>query len=139
MIEQKSIYIITDGEYSDYSIIAPCATKEDAEKYIQKFDLKCATIEEHKLIDENFYEFVTDKTHYSVKMDKHGNSEVIVNKYEFSKIETEYIFYNNSMLYNEKYIMIMVNCWANSKEHAVKIANEIRTRLIASGELEHRI
>ena len=136
MTEQKTIYIITDGEYSDYSIIAPCATEEDAKKYIQKFDLKHATIEEHKLIDENFYEFVTDKIHYTVYMDKHGNSEVHVNKYEFSKIETEYVFYNRSMIYNEKDFGIMVNCWANSEEHAVKIANEIRTRLIASGEWE---
>jgi len=129
-IKPDKIYIITDGEYSDYSILGATTDKEVADKFAEKWD---ARIEEFDTLRMDDFIYIQDKKIYKILMDRHGNSE---SGYSYRKedFKTEWYFWRGK----NGLLKISVICWAHDNEHAVKISNEIRTQLIASGEWDRR-
>ena len=123
----NTIYVCTEGSYSNYHICGIFDDKELAEIFCEKF-CDHAVIEEWKL---NPYEseLYDDYSPYFVVMSKDGNVIKINNTilYNSDSENIPYInFYNN----------MCINVIAKTKEHAIKIANEHRIQLIALNKWE---
>lgn len=111
----KKIYIVTSGEYSDYSIDAVFSTKKKAEEYIQQYGTDY-TIEEYDLDKE-----VEKKERlWKIEFDKNGVAKAYTQSCLINeKADTCYV----SVLWNgECYIHFYVN--ADSMDRAIKIARE---------------
>ena len=110
----KTIYVLTEGSYSDYHIVGVYSTKELAEEAQSLHD--CAQIEKYQL--DNIPEHPPGMKSWGVRI-QNGIIEssctwLIDPFYEDVPSEREYSG-NGESLY-------MVNCWAVDKEHAEKIA-----------------
>jgi len=118
------VYICTDGEYSDYHICGVFDDKELAEKLAAKVGANVETWTLNPLE----LELREDYGAWFVRMAKNGDTvQCYPTKYEEVLDYGEAVRFdgnNNSWLY----------CFAKSEEHAVKIANEKRVRLIANNE-----
>lgn len=119
----KKIYVVTQGSYSDYRIIATYDNKEDADECAAQYGPD-AMIEEYDLNPSLPYERGVRK--YEVYMNKDGNADI----YE-GTCNSESIFFHRST--GEIVASFVVLCRGDS-DLAVKIANERRVMLIASGE-----
>jgi len=130
--QSKSIWIIEQGEYSDYHVVGIFSTKENAEKAFHIIDSSSYAspkIVEYKL-DPGVEELNQGLTLYNVLMEANGDT-VHVEKflvYDFDDIP------EISILITTKRILAMI--FATSKTHAVKIVNERRIQMIANGELK---
>lgn len=119
----STIYLITEGSYSDYHVVAAYSTQELAEE-TQKHR-PGSVIEEYKL-DEPLTEHPPG--HYAWIVNINPDDEKIVSSYQtstsiyFEPTETYYDggkTYRNKKVYPPSYC---VQCWARDKEHAEKIA-----------------
>lgn len=131
--EMAKVYICTEGEYSSYQIVAVFTTPELAEAYrawnggndVQEFEL------------DHVPTLMREGTHgYHVFMWRDGDSVVYLLE-DVEPFETtfflrrEWRWAKGVRHYGHR---LVVGTVAKSEEHAVKIANERRAQLIASGE-----
>jgi hypothetical protein len=117
----KTIYILTEGSYSDYHIVATFSTKELAEE--AKKHCPYSEIEEYELDALKIPEHPPGHTAWLVNINAKTNTIEWVNQ------QTSL---NGHFKPNEKYCegagvrgesnYFIVNCWARDKEHAEKIA-----------------
>lgn len=127
------VYVVTEGEYSDYKVCAVFSTIEKANEYSEMFSMN--TPNEYELDERNgFIESHKGLKYFYVDMERNGNT-VAVGKNEeddldFSRVK-DHIIQDE---YGPDYIC--VNCWAKDEKHAVKIANEKRIQLIANNQWE---
>ena len=119
------IYVVTDGDYSDYMIHGVFSTLEKAEIF-KKYS-KLDYIEVYELDDMQGIE-LNGYFKYDVYMDVDGNSEIELPDQRES-IDRDIKPYGDGkrMVFEVK---------AKNEKHAVKIANEKRVQLIANGEWE---
>lgn len=136
MTEHKKIYIITAGKYSDYHIVGVAESKEVADELLSKYNgLESPSIEEYKINSKNDILEIQNKNYYIVRMDREGNSDseewegcyTDIDK----EIELSYLGRFSKIHPNTPAMIMYV--WANNLTHAVKIANEKRVQMIASG------
>ena len=119
------IYLVSDGDYSDYSVCGVFSTEEKANQFIKHF--KMGEIEEYELdpIPDNVYK--ENKKLFFVRMQRNGKVDNIY------KIEPHYFqppeFRKNTF---EPESELFIYVWANDQKHAIKIVNEKRTQLIAN-------
>lgn len=139
----KKVYIVTAGEYSAYRICAVCSTREKADKYIRD-----KVGEKIELWDiDSFDEILNFLDHgygmYYVEMKKNGDvikvSKYSEKEYEYEYWELDEISFIDTDLgehggYCEKYDAICIRIVAKDEQHAIKIANEKRSYLIANNE-----
>jgi hypothetical protein len=124
-----TIYLVTEGDYSKYHICAAFSTKVLAQDYTDKFDGD--NIEEYEL-DPSTPTFQDGMNVYMVFMKKNGDSdsaeyfETLNGIVPESHVKFNDSYYKDGILIN--YVL------ARDKMHAVKITNEKRAQLIASGE-----
>ena len=115
-MENKKVYIITEGSYSDYRILTVCSTKQEAEKVILLFD--DAGIEEWE-IDT----FLSDgRAAWNVLLTGDGDVERV------EKMD------DPSMVIEGSFCVLLAhgisagsyNCfvWGKDEQHAVKVASE---------------
>lgn len=124
-----TIYVVTQGHYSDYGIVAVCSTEENAQLYVDS--LNDASIEEYEL-DELSDLIKQGYKSFYIKMFRDGTTEDIYNYMGLPMQEDTISLYKAA-----HYVPCLLGyVTAKSKEHAVKIANEKRAMLIASGEWE---
>ncbi len=115
------IYVVTEGSYSDYHICCVCSTKERADEAIRLYG-RGSDAEEFELDD--IPNHPTGCVMYSVTMWKEG----MVGDSRQRNPET-WAWRNFG-----QHDVMEFYVWATDSDHAVKIANEIRTRLIAADE-----
>jgi len=132
------VYIVTSGWYSDYRIEAVFSTKKRAKEHIEKYgkdDISDINDEPDEwIVDDNVYNKIIkikeDKNIevYSVIITKEGQIQYI-------RKEKKELFYLEGAIGKRKYFdsrqNLHMTILAKSKEHAVKIANDRRTQLIA--------
>ena len=118
-----TVWIVTDGCYSDYSIKGAFSTEKRAELFRAKFGYD--NVEEYTF-DEHVDMLEKGLTPYKVVMNKDGS---VVKCEELEPIDKS--FYHVTSYYGTSILRLFVHHWARSEEHAIKIAGEIRTRLIA--------
>jgi len=119
-----TVYLVTKGCYSDYSIVAIYSRRDWAEDMVERqgkgyFDGDEARIEEYNL-DE------ASPRHecWYVDMSRDGTVNATESYGPSTSVE------NGGYLANQNSRLISY-CWAMSEEHAVKIANERRAAMIA--------
>jgi len=119
------IYVITEGEYSDYHICGVFENKELAEEVakatggqVEEFMLNPLSSRPSK-----------DYSLWSVYMEYNGDSHV-------DKTNIVYAARVGDIHIDMLTLKLHVTCWAKDKQHAIKIANEKRVQLIANGEWE---
>jgi hypothetical protein len=126
-----TIYVVTDGEYSDYHIVGVYSTLENAER--MKKETGSSDIEEYEL-DEFVAQLREGLQPYSVTMERDGYATAR----ESSPTGTIDLFLSwYGYMENGRRMRKSVltgKVWATSVQHAVKIANERRVFLIASNE-----
>ena len=118
------LYMVTDGHYSDYSVRGIYSTQEKAEwaKKVYKADNEIDEIELDALPESP-----PGMLWYSVDMDAQGNGmSVEVENAEYAH-KDEWRPYGDG-------VRVAFYMWAKDEAHAVKIANERRGILIATGQ-----
>lgn len=117
------VYLVSTGCYSDYHVLAIFSTREKAQQY---WDL-CSEpndIEEFEIDRE--YNFPPGKKGYLVDFKANGEVKMIMQLDPDDNFSDE--------VYPDRNGSLFTRCWANSKEHAIKIANERRTRWLAMAD-----
>ncbi len=127
----KKVFIVTQGTYSDYHICAVFDSQELAETFIASFAPSIYGPMEVEEWGLNLMKLQLKKGYrpYFVRMDKNGNSfetniEESCRRFT-SSITDRYGFDIKGNLYN--------HCFAKNDNHAIKITNELRVRLMAGG------
>ena len=122
----KNIYLVSKGEYSDYDIVAVFEKKEDAQLFIDKFqidyhnDMEIET----RVLNPWIPELKKGLRPHRVRIDKVGNiSECILND-DIPTCSVSDFFFDCIQ-------RLVVDCMAKDKNHAIKIANEKRIMAIA--------
>jgi len=119
------VYVVTEGSYSSYHIVAVFTDKEIAEKLAGQLE-DGNTVETYET--DEYSEYVRQGLMlYDITMLKDGTTKHV---YETSYMDnpTGLNVWNNEELY--------AVVWARDKQHAIKIVNEKRAQLIATGEWE---
>ena len=117
------VFVVTDGCYSDYRICAAFSTHEAAQKYKEALCGYDGRVEEYDL--DEYMEFTVDAW---VEMDKEGAASVTFHKRATSHrigADVKLHYFQNSRRF-------VVN--TDDIERAIKVANERRVELIASGK-----
>ena len=119
-MEEKKIYIVTSGEYSDYRIDAVFTTKEKAVEYVEQHGTDY-NIEKHNLDEEVEKKTQLWRIEFCVEDGK--LCEASPTSYDRNKVvDTCFIFDTFDYWKNKPYIRFYVD--ADSMDRAVKIARE---------------
>jgi hypothetical protein len=117
----KTIYILTEGDYSDYHIVATFSTKKLAEE--AKKHCPYSEIEEYELDALEIPEHPPGHTVWCVNINAKTNA--IIGTHHYNSLdgyfEPKEKYYEGGGVSGELNIFT-VNCWARDKEHAEKIA-----------------
>jgi len=135
------VYMVTSGSYSDYGVNAIFSTREKAEEFIALFpNGECNGVTEME-IDPQCVEFrKAGRLKIYVQMLRDGTVEGLKVTDPSSRYEafgSHHIWRRATAPANVGRDVPDCLCayvWATDETHAVKIVNEIRTRMIAIGE-----
>ena len=125
------IYLITSGNYSDYSVWGVCSTKKKAEQTIKILD------KEKHYDDFRIEEFTLDfidqlppgHEPWRIEMDRDGNVD---ERFCHVNIERETILNEPRFFTPYNHIEMMeMTVAATDLKHAIKIVNEKRAQLVA--------
>jgi len=122
--EERVIYLVTSGEYSDYSVNAVFSTEEGAKEWIAK----CVAagwedeydIEEYAL-DPGIEEWKRGLTLYNVHMDANGKTSYVTVTRPPASVDQI-----------DGRDELVANVWARDEKHAVEIVSDLRARIIAA-------
>lgn len=139
-----TVYLVSSGEYSDYSVGPVFSTEALAQEYIDKwakFGQNDYGIEERELDPEHEMNIPLQKGwfYFHVQMFKNGNStsKKMTPYGQYREDDNERITLNNHYIMDKGYtkeVSLYGGVWAPDENGAAKIVNEKRTQLIASGE-----
>ena len=132
------IWIIQKGEYSDRHVVALATSQELADKAVEIYSGGYDKASAFEMETDDFPSFPPGMRPYNLVMRKDGTALwVECNDFEVAA---------KSGLYYEEFaqgytvrdfregVRFEFFVWATDEEHAVKVANERRTQLIATGE-----
>ncbi len=138
-----TVWVVEQGEYSDYRVVGVFSSKENAQSIVGAIkagdhsdDLSIAEWPMNPGVDELRKGF----KQYLIDMRKDGTTERVegwdLSGYELAGSvrmwrRTQAPAYRGN---KDKPDVLQAHIWARDEQHAVKIANEHRARLIASGE-----
>ena len=119
----NTIYVVTEGSYSDYRICGVFDSKELAKKFAKSFGEDCMEIEEYTLnpflkeVNENYKPFC-------IRMTSKGECKEVRIQDGYNCLDSEYGFDSDKNLY--------CSVFAKDEKHAIKIVNEKRIQILAS-------
>ena len=116
-----TVYLVTDGSYSDYRVLGVYSTEEKAKSAVELFHAQ-NDIEEFEI--DAIPEHPPGMLAWSVVMEANGDTRLVRRE---SPLEDRWAPYGDGRA-------CIFYLWAKDEEHALKIANERRTSLIALGE-----
>lgn len=121
-----TVYVVTEGNYSDYHICAIYTTEKTAQSLANKIG---GRVEAYELNTEGI---PPEHDRWFVRMARNGDViETDKRSWTYYNRAVESSIITSGRLYWEH---LYCECWARNKRHAVKIANEQRTQLIATGQ-----
>lgn len=121
----EEVFIVTEGEYSDYGIVAVFLTREEAEDFLYSAHKRVANIETWKIglpKDGSMY-----RTVYNVFLDLVTGDELTAHRHESIELRPEnwsYVWRNRS---DKPYVGARSLV---SFDHALKLAAEGRQRVL---------
>jgi hypothetical protein len=119
-----SVYVVTTGCYSDYRIEGVFSTGEKAKEFISATGIEGDGEIETWILDAHIDKTERGYNFYTVKMRRDGNVVSIGKETPLSA---------RHWITGGRVDCLYTSLWARDKEHAVKIANEQRARIIALG------
>ena len=130
MGDNKTIYLVSDGEYSDYTVFGLYSTLEKAKQAQELYD--AGYIEEFEL--DHFPPHPPGELLWGVWMKDSGDIKTV----ERIKARGEFSpFSSFRTLFEGRYPKTdgrRMEIWARDKDHAIKIASEKRREMLVSGE-----
>ena len=128
-----NIYLVTSGRYSDYRVIAAFSTLALAREFKETFPSSDYNdVEVYEIDPPDMWHKQNGYILYIVGMSKDGIVESIRGYPAWGYTPTEHHLHGKPA----KLISVV---WAKSLEHAAKIVNEQRTRMIANGEWDESV
>lgn len=130
--ELKKVYLVTTGDYSDYRVVSVCSNKEQAEA-LSKHPPINRDIEDF-LIDQYRESVSAGRVLYFIEMLRSGDTIkcVIKDGSGFDFPDVGGIWVNDIVKYQKG----ITGCFfGKDEQHAIKVANEFRLRMIAEGKL----
>ena len=121
-----TIYLVSDGEYSDYSILGLYSTKEKAEE--------ARALYAAERIEEWEVDVLPPHPPGELRWIVHVHDSGDVVSVEPQTAEDKYVAFESFRKYWEPKDARILTLWARDKEHAIKIASEKRREMIVSGE-----
>ena len=128
------VYLISDGDYEDYTIIGAFSTYKKAKDAAKYFNAN-ERIEEYDL-DSKLKQRPAGMKAFCVAMDREGNVPLSkwTNKINVYECSGDYADRNVVQGYGGNPAHVEFNVWARDEEHAIKIANEKRGGVLIAGE-----
>ncbi len=131
----KTLYAVSKGSYSDYRVVAIFDKKELAEKFkphVEDYN----DIEEYEL-NPGIEAVQRDYLAFHVEMLRNGDvAKTFETDFTYAIDSTPVLFpqWDSAGRKQTGKKVLRVITWARNEKHAVKITNEKRAMLIASGE-----
>jgi hypothetical protein len=141
-MRMDKIWIVTDGDYSDYHIVGVFSTEERANEFVE---VESGVVEEYmidELCEAVYLKLNKNYSCYRVDMTLNEGDLLFTNIDPYSNVVgsdndlTVFVFppkHENKKFAGKKIFSIRV--MAKDEKHAIKIANERRTEYIATGDL----
>jgi hypothetical protein len=135
----KKVWAVEDGCYSDYRVVGVFSTKKNALVIAHALELDNDSVHEWS-IDPALKELNKGYWQYQVLMLSNGKTEMVDRRhgklYDVMLPKPFVWERSKAPLYKDTGVpdVLDATVWARNNKHAVKIANEIRTRMIARGE-----
>lgn len=140
MSEQQTAYVVTRGEYSDYSVVAVFTRREDAQAFVNRVREDaggyCGHLNDHieeYALDSGVAQIRAGLTPYDVLMER-DSGEV---EHCYSTADEPHDGMHERVIWGQRGLpqLPALSCvvWATDKEHAIKIASERRAVLLAFG------
>jgi hypothetical protein len=129
----NTIYVITQGEYSDYHIVCVFDDENMAQAYVDKFKFEEYYLEKYELNSEAG-RLENPLIPYKIFIDKDGVVDGDRGVHEGVMLDDDDMidFFTDSSWYIDKRpTRLIIRCYAKDIDHAVKIANERRIQYIA--------
>ncbi len=129
----SEVFLVTDGSYSDYRVVAVFDDEKLAVAFAEKGDMM---VENYDLNPITFEDF-SGRDSYDVSIKKNGDIHRVIKRtycalpdMHFSNIGYEH---DES---GQRYTIfaLSITCFATDEKHAIKIANEKRAQKIAVNE-----
>ena len=120
----EQVFVVSDGEYSSYCILGIYSTRELAE---HAKDLFCANNEIETWELDALPAYPEGMRQFAVLMDESGDTRRV----RRLGVHLDYGEWTTAASVSP---LVEFYVWAQDEAHAVKIANERRTRLLATGE-----
>lgn len=132
-----SVWIIEVGSYSNYRVVGIYSTEENAKLVADKLNSNPDKWDEFTIgkrtLDPLVYEINEGLNKYDVYMDRDGYTRKIdKSDIESYDISTELHTVEDNRFYR---VGIRGAVFAKDEAHAIKIANEFRAQMIATGKL----
>ena len=124
------VYLVSDGEYSDYTILGIYSTQEKAEEACVQYDAKY--IEEWDV--DVLPPHPPGELRWTVYMKDGGNVTKVQRSSASEKFKKLDSFRFSSEGLWPKTDGRCLTLWARDEDHAIKIASEKRREMIVSGE-----
>ena len=126
---KKKVYLVSQGDYSDYCIIGVFDTKQKAKKFIDSFALSEWSEKRIETFTLNpFEEEIKNKLKpYFLRMDKEGK----IIDLALSEFHYGYFASSKKTSWTHDKHWMNCNCFAKDEKHAIKIANEFRVQYLA--------
>ncbi len=125
----ETVWVVEQGEYSDYHIVGVFSSSANAQQIADAVNTTPygdrATVAEWPL-DPLVTQLQQGLLFYRVDMQRNGTVDgVELRGMDERDLAGEFEVYGN---------VLYATAWAKDEQHAIKITNEHRTRLIATGE-----
>jgi hypothetical protein len=128
------VYIITYGDYSDYSICAVFSTKDKAEEYIQQHG-NLFRIEEH-LLDDEVEQSEIWRVEISMLSHNINHCESCSDSWSSGRVDKFRVF-EPAFHNNEWSIKMLLR--ADSMNRAIKVASERAAQIVANKDLFYAV
>jgi len=127
----NKVFVVTSGTYSDYSIDSIFTTIELAQSFIDIFKDEWNTMEiEERDLDPNKTHITQKRKPFFLRINKNGDVD------DLSVANSSCGFKEDmpkaQIRYTRDLEWMNIKCFARNKNHAVKIAGEIRAQILAN-------
>jgi hypothetical protein len=126
----KTVWLVTNGEYSDFHVVGIFSSKENAELVVKT----CGGDVEETPIDPFIEELNQGLFLFWVSMWRDGEAQSVYQESVDGEPVSPKVVEHFGIRADGGGSRLNGNVWAKDKEHAVKIFNEKRAQMIASGE-----
>lgn len=125
----KTIYLVSEGYYSDYHILAVYSTRPKADRFKEAYDARCRNSDETEIEEFSLDTPQKEWHHCLVRMLRDGKVDALFHDIDGSPAGGLVSFSNERN--SEDFFLYEVS--TSNEVRAVKVANEKRAQIIAAG------